>query len=224
MGKGTQAKLLMGAYDIPQVSTGDILRANIANGTELGKAAKALMDQGQLVQDEIVNEMVAARLQESDVSSGFILDGYPRTREQAGYVETLLTRDHPTASEVSCNTRTPLPLVAINIHVEESELLRRITGRRTCMACRHIYNIYSHPSRQDGICDLDGSPLEQRSDDTEQAFAGRMAEYHAKTAPVVFYFRDKEALFRSVDGNRAIDDVQKAIVEALRQLRAPAGT
>ncbi len=219
VGKGTQAKLLMGAYGIPQISTGDILRANIANGTELGKAAKALMDQGQLVQDEIVNKMVAARLHEPDVTRGFILDGYPRTREQAGYVETLL-RLNRSSSASTASSDAALPLIAINIHVDESELLRRITGRRTCVQCRHIYNIYSHPPKQEGICDLDRSPLQQRSDDTEQAFDERMNEYRAKTAPVVFYFRDKKDLFRSIEGNQPIQQVNEAIVEALHELRA----
>ena len=218
VGKGTQAKLLMGAYGIPQISTGDILRANIANDTELGRAAKALMDQGQLVDDEIVNKMVATRLQEPDIARGFILDGYPRTREQAGYVETLLGLNQILSADHATNG-VCLPLVAINIHVEEKELLRRITGRRTCSACRHIYNIYSHPPKQDGICDLDGSVLQQRSDDTEQAFEERMNEYRAKTAPVVFYFSDKKELFRNVDGNVAIQQVSEAIVEALHQLR-----
>jgi len=213
----------MGAYGIPQISTGDILRANIANGTELGKAAKALMDQGQLVQDDIVNKMVAARLQDPDVAHGFILDGYPRTREQAAYVETLLRLSHSSAMAAPDND-VPLPLVAINIHVAESELLRRITGRRTCVACRHIYNIYSHPPKQDGICDLDGSALEQRSDDTEQAFEGRMNEYHAKTAPVILYFSDKKDLFRTIDGDQAIQQVHEKIVDALQQLRASASS
>ena len=218
VGKGTQAKLLMESYVIPQISTGDILRANIANGTELGHAAKALMDQGQLVQDDMVNQMVADRLKDPDVARGFILDGYPRTREQAGYVETLLKLDH-SATPGKPGSDDPLPLVAINLHVDESELLRRITGRRTCIACRHIYNIYSHPPKKEGICDLDGSALQQRSDDTEQAFEERMNEYRAKTAPVVFYFRDKKDLFRSIDGNRSIQQVNDAIVEALHQLR-----
>ncbi len=218
VGKGTQAKLLTTTYGIPQISTGDILRANISNDTELGRTAKVLMDQGQLVDDETVNKMVAARLQEPDVTRGFILDGYPRTREQAGYVETLLGLNTVLAgSRAEHGVR--LPLVAINIHVEESELLRRITGRRTCSACRHIYNIYSHPPRQEGICDIDGSPLQQRSDDTEQAFEERMKEYRAKTEPVVFYFRDKEELFRSIDGSESIQQVNGAIIDALHQLR-----
>jgi adenylate kinase len=215
VGKGTQAKLMTSAYGIPQISTGDILRANISSNTELGRAAKVLMDQGQLVDDEIVNKMVAARLQEPDVTRGFILDGYPRTREQAGYVETLLGLNAVLEHGIR------LPLVAINIHVEESELLRRITGRRTCSACRHIYNIYSHPPRQEGICDFDGSALQQRSDDTESAFEARMNEYRAKTEPVVFYFRDKKELFRSIDGNQPIQQVNEVIIEALHQLRSP---
>jgi adenylate kinase len=218
VGKGTQAKLLMNAYGIPQISTGDILRSNIANNTKLGQTAKALMDQGQLVDDEIVNSMVGARLHEPDVARGFILDGYPRTRQQAGYVEALLglaaNHDHD-----GSKTGMQMPLVAINIHVDPSELLRRITGRRTCAASQHIYNIYSHPPKLEGVCDFDGSPLQQRSDDTEQAFEERMNEYQAKTEPVVFYFRDKTDLFRTVNGNQPVQDVNAAIVAALQQVR-----
>jgi adenylate kinase len=223
VGKGTQAKLLTAEFGIPQISTGDILRANITNGTPLGKAAKSLMDQGQLVDDDIVNEMVGARLAEPDIIRGFILDGYPRTRVQAAYVESFLGVNRHLAGD-QADRGVHLPLVAINIHVDESVLLRRITGRRTCTSCHHIYNIYSNPPKQEGICDFDGSVLQQRSDDTEQAFEERMNEYRAKTAQVVFYFRDKKELFQSIDGNQPVEQVNAAIVDALHRLRQPKST
>lgn len=218
VGKGTQAKLLMTRFSIPQISTGDILRANIANGTPLGKAAKSLLDQGQLVDDNTVNRMVAARLLEPDTLRGFILDGYPRTAAQSGYVETLLGENRHVAGADS-EQGIHLPLVAISIDVDEAELLRRITGRRTCAACKHIYNIYSNPSKQEGVCDFDGSPLEQRSDDTEQVFEERMNEYRTKTAEVVRYFSRKAEHFRSVNGDQSIEQVQAAILAALHSLR-----
>ena len=218
VGKGTQAKLLMTRFGIPQISTGDLLRANIANGTALGKAAKSHLDQGQLVDDDSVNIMVAQRLTEPDTLRGFILDGYPRTAAQSGYVETLLGANSHVA-EASSHQGTPLPLIAISIDVDEAELLRRITGRRTCAACKHIYNIYSHPPKHDGICDLDGSPLQQRSDDTEQVFQARMNEYRAKTAEVVRYFSQKAEHFHSVNGDQPIDQVQADILAALYRLR-----
>jgi adenylate kinase len=206
----------MSEFQIPQISTGDILRANIANGTPLGKAAKSLLDQGQLVDDDKVNEMVALRLQEPDTARGFILDGYPRTAVQSGYVETLLGAS---AHHTGSNQAISLPLVAIKIDVDETELLRRITGRRTCPVCKHIYNIYSQPPKQEGICDLDGSSLQQRSDDTEEVFQERMNEYRAKTAEVVRYFRGKAQHFQTVDGNQSIEQVHEEIVAALHRLR-----
>jgi adenylate kinase len=220
VGKGTQAQLLVSQYGIPQISTGDLLRANIANGTELGLKARVLMDQGQLVDDETVNEMVKHRLQQPDVSRGFVLDGYPRTQQQSGYIETLLgLRPDMTPSESQLAIH--LPPVAININVDEAELLRRITGRRSCTVCKHIYNIYSNPPNVEGICNFDGSPLQQRSDDTGPVFHERMNEYRAKTAHVVDYFRHptKNHLFRTVDGSNSVQQVNEDILAALRDLR-----
>ncbi len=217
VGKGTQAKLLMAQFGIPQISTGDILRDNIARKTALGLEARARMDHGQLVDDEIVNGMVAQRLEAPDTARGFILDGYPRTTQQAGYIEHLRG-----ASASDKGSDASLPFVAINIFVDEAELLRRITGRRICSAGTHIYNIYSNPPARENVCDVDGLPLEQRTDDTEQAFRRRMDEYRAKTAPVVSYFSDKGHLFRQVDGSQPVEQVHAAILETLRQLRSKA--
>jgi adenylate kinase len=216
VGKGTQAKALMAAYGIPQISTGDILRANIAQGTELGKKARALMDEGKLVDDDSVNGMVANRLAEPDVNRGFILDGYPRTKQQAVYIENLLaSRNHDGA-----NPGAAFPLVAINIIVDEGELLRRITGRRSCVCCKHIYNIYSNPPKHPGVCDVDGSILEQRSDDTEAAFHLRMQEYHAKTSEVIQYFSQKTGQFETVRGDQPVEQVTLALEASLKRLRA----
>lgn len=215
VGKGTQAKLLMVRLGIPQISTGDILRDNISRKTELGLEAKARMDHGHLVDDEIVNGMVAQRLEAPDTRRGFILDGYPRTTQQASYIE------HLHRSDANGNGTSPLPFVAINIAVDEAELLKRITGRRICPS-GHIYNIFSNPPKRENVCDVDGLPLEQRTDDTEQAFRKRMDEYRAKTAPVVAYFNDKAHLFRQVDGSQPVEQVHAAIVETLRQLRGKA--
>jgi adenylate kinase len=220
VGKGTQAQLLVSQFGIPQISTGDLLRANIANGTELGRKAKVLMDQGQLVDDQTVNEMVAQRLQQPDVTRGFVLDGYPRTQQQSNYIETLLGL-RPDMTPAESQLAIHLPPVAININVDEAELLRRITGRRTCTLCKHIYNIYSNPPKAEGICDFDGSPLQQRSDDTAPVFRERMSEYHAKTAHVVDYFKHptKAHLFRNVEGNNSVEQVNTDIIAALRDLR-----
>jgi len=213
VGKGTQAQSLMAGYNIPQISTGDILRDNIARGTDLGRAAKGLMDQGQLVPDGIVNDMVGARLTQPDVDDGYILDGYPRTLGQAEWLDA-----HLSSTAVKRSGGTVVPLVAVNIRVDENELLRRITGRRICSACKHIYNIYSKPPKHEGICDLDGSPLLHRSDDTEAAFTERMKAYNTLTAPVIEHY-SKQGRFREVDGAQAVEQVTAAIESALKQLR-----
>lgn len=212
VGKGTQAQLLMAAYGIPQISTGDILRDNIKRGTDLGKAAKGLMDQGQLVPDEMVNDMVGARLTQPDVQRGYILDGYPRTLGQAKWLDVHLLSLEKSAGAVA------LPLVAVNIKVDEQVLLQRITGRRICAACKHIYNVYSKPPRQEGICDVDSTELQHRSDDTETAFVERMKAYHALTAPVIEHY-SKQGRFREVDGDRALEVVTASIEAALVSLR-----
>jgi len=212
VGKGTQAQRLMADFGIPQISTGDILRDNIARGTELGKAAKTLMDQGQLVPDELVNGMVGSRLTQADVQRGYILDGYPRTLGQAEWLDSHLISLEESAGAAS------LPLVAISIQVDEQELLRRITGRRICPVCKTIYNIHSQPPKVEGICDNDGTPLQHRSDDTEQAFTERMKAYNSLTAPVIEHY-SRQGRFREVDGSRAVEEVTASIEAALRQLR-----
>jgi adenylate kinase len=209
VGKGTQAKALMAAWGIPQISTGDLLRANVSQGTALGLQAKSLLDRGELVSDELVNEMVAARLTHSDTAAGYILDGYPRTLGQAEWVDSHLNGKGPAA----------LPVIAVSIEVSYNQLLRRITGRRTCPVCKSIYNIYFKPPKVDEVCDLDGTPLVRRSDDTEEVFEERMRAYEAQTAPVVEHYRVL-GRFEQVDGEQPVDAVTAAVMAAVQRLRS----
>ncbi len=210
VGKGTQAKAIMAAWGVPQISTGDILRANVSGGTELGQAAKAIIDRGELVPDALVNEMVADRLTQPDTASGYILDGFPRTLGQAEWLDRHL--------EASSNR---LPVVAVSIKVSYTQLLRRITGRRNCPVCKSIYNIYLQPPKVDEICDLDGTPLARRSDDTEAVFEERMRTYDSLTAPVVEHYR-AQGRFEEVDGEQPVDAVTAAVMAAVLRLRGTA--
>ena len=208
VGKGTQAKELVKLWGIPQISTGDLLRANVSQGTLLGKIAKETMDRGELVPDSLVNDMVAARLQEPDTIKGYILDGFPRTLPQAGWLDGRLA-----VQTVS------LPVVAVSMHVDYNQLLRRITGRRNCPVCQTIYNVYSNPPKVDEICDIEGAALVQRADDTEQVFAERMRAYEALTTPVVEHYRAL-GRFVEVDGDRPIPEVAAGIIRAVERLRS----
>jgi adenylate kinase len=206
-GKGTQAKELVRLWRIPQISTGDLLRANVSQETELGKTARAIMARGELVPDTLVNEMVAVRLLEPDTVRGYILDGFPRTLKQADWLDARLAA-RPEA----------LPVVAVSIQVNYNQLLRRITGRRICPVCQSIYNIYVNPPKKDGFCDLDGGALIQRDDDTEEVFKERMRAYAALTAPVVEHYR-AQGRFSEVDGDRPIAEIAAGIVAAVERLR-----
>jgi adenylate kinase len=207
VGKGTQAKELVKIWGIPQISTGDLLRGNVAQGTELGKAAKEIMGRGELVPDSLVNEMVAVRLQAPDTANGYILDGFPRTLVQAGWLDGRL------ATQAG-----GLPVVAVSIQVDYNQLLLRITGRRNCPVCQSIYNIYGKPPAKDGFCDVDGAALVQRADDTEKVFEERMRAYEASTAPVVEHYR-AQGRFAEVDGDRPIAEIAAGIVAAVEGLR-----
>jgi adenylate kinase len=206
-GKGTQAKELVKLWGIPQISTGDLLRANRDNGTPLGKVADEIMGRGELVPDSLVNEIVALRLQEPDTANGYILDGFPRTLPQATWLDGRLAAQ-PDA----------LPLIAVSIQVDYNQLLRRITGRRSCPVCQTIYNVHSNPSKRDGFCDIEGAALVQRADDTEEVFKERMRAYEAQTAPVVEHYRDL-GRFAEVDGDRPIALIAPGIVAAVERLR-----
>jgi adenylate kinase len=208
VGKGTQAKELVKLWGIPQISTGDLLRANVSQDTPLGIIARETMDRGELVPDSLVNEMVAARLVEPDTIRGYILDGFPRTLPQAGWLDGRLAAQ-----------QLALPVVAVSISVDYNQLLRRITGRRNCPVCQTIYNVYSNPPKVDEICDIEGAALVQRADDTEQVFAERMRSYEALTTPVIEHYRAL-GRFVEVDGDRAIAEVAAGIVYAVERLRA----
>ena len=212
VGKGTQAKELVQLWGIPQISTGDLLRANVAQGTPLGKTAKEIMHRGELVPDSLVNEMVAVRLQQPDTAKGYILDGFPRTLAQAHWLDGRL-------SASACdNPSQCLPLVAVSIQVDYNQLLRRITGRRNCPVCQTIYNVYSKPPQRAGFCDLEGAALTQRADDTEKAFAERMRAYAAQTTPVIEHYREL-GRFAEVHGDGQIAAVAAGIVAAVERLR-----
>jgi adenylate kinase len=208
VGKGTQAKELVKLWGIPQISTGDLLRANVAQGTKLGKVAKEIMGRGELVPDSLVNEMVAARLREPDTAKGYILDGFPRTLGQADWLDGRLLAQKST-----------LPVVAVSIQVNYNQLLRRITGRRSCPVCHTIYNIYMNPPKTDGICDVEGAALVLRADDTEEVFKERMRAYEALTAPVVDHYRDL-GRFAEVDGSGQIAVIAAGIIAAVERLRS----
>ena len=207
VGKGTQAKELVKLWGIPQISTGDLLRANVAQGTALGKAARENMQRGELVSDSLVNEMVALRLLAPDTAHGYILDGFPRTLTQATWLDGRLA------------IRTEgLPVVAVSLHVDYNQLLRRITGRRNCPVCQTIYNIYSNPPQRAGFCDVEGASLAQRADDTEKVFAERMRAYAAQTQPVIEHYREL-GRFAEVAASGQIAANAARIVAAVEALR-----
>jgi adenylate kinase len=212
VGKGTQAQLLVTKYGIPQISTGDLLRGNIARGTELGQKAKAIMSSGQLVSDAIVNEMVLHRLHDPDVRRGYILDGYPRTLDQAKFLDVTIADPA---------ILPPLPVVAISIVADYDHLAKRITGRRTCPVCKSIYNIYTNPPKVEGRCDCEQAELVQRSDDTDEVFAERMKTFEEQTAPVIAHYRAL-GRFAEADGNQSLEAVNQAIEAALIRLRGHA--
>jgi adenylate kinase len=197
----------MASWRIPQISTGDILRANVSGESELGKKAKVVMDRGELVPDDLVNEMVADRLKQHDTVNGYILDGFPRTLGQAEWLDAHLA-----------GQQSGLPVVAISIQVGYTQLLRRIIGRRTCPVCKSIYNIYLQPPKVDELCDNDGTPLTRRSDDTEEVFEERMRTYESQTAPVVEHYRAL-GRFEKVNGDQPVDAVAAAVMAAVLRLR-----
>jgi adenylate kinase len=205
VGKGTQAKELVRLWGIPQISTGDLLRANVAQGTPLGLAAKEIMARGELVPDSLVEEMAEFRLRQPDTARGYILDGFPRTLGQANWLDGRLAS-------------ASLPVVAVSIHVDYNQLLRRITGRRNCPVCQTIYNVYVNPPRREGLCDVEGVGLVQRVDDTEEVFKERMRAYEALTAPVVEHYRAL-GRFAEVDGDRPISEIAASIAAAVERLR-----
>jgi adenylate kinase len=206
-GKGTQSDQLVKFWNIPHISTGDLLRANMAQGTTLGKFVQQSMNRGELVHDSLVNEMVAARLTEPDTANGYILDGFPRTLVQADWLD-----------ERIASSGRSLPVIAVNIQVDYNQLLRRITGRRNCPVCATIYNVFMNPPRREGFCDIEGAALVQRADDKEAVFRERMRAYEGLTAPVIEHYRTL-GRFAEVDGDRPISVIATGIVAAVERLR-----
>ena len=207
-GKGTQAKLMVARYGIPQISTGDLLRENVAQSTALGKRAKAIMEHGELVPDDLVCDMVGERVQRPDCQRGVIFDGFPRTLKQAEWV------DHFLAKEV----RAWPPLIVVNVRVDYNKLMQRLTGRRTCPTCGRIYNIYFQPPRIPGICDIDGTPLVTRKDDAEEVVTERLKAYDRQTLPLVDYYR-RQGRLREVDGDQPVEKVTAALFRAIEHDR-----
>jgi adenylate kinase len=214
-GKGTQAKRIMERYDIPQVSTGDLLRENAAQGTNLGLAAKAIMARGELVPDDVVCGMVRERLSRPDCKRGYILDGFPRTAAQAGWLDALL--DH----ELFDNSRpTRAWPIVIRLDVDYNQLLLRITGRRSCPTCGRIYNVHLQPPRVDELCDEShGTKLVTRNDDRLEVLQPRLTAYQEQTRPVSDYYQRTGRLI-SINGDLPMDDVTEQIFKILEDHHA----
>jgi adenylate kinase len=208
-GKGTQSKEIVNRYGIPQISTGDLLRENRARGTELGKKAAAIMDAGQLVPDQLVCDMVADRLRQPDCARGFILDGFPRTVAQAEWLDSLLKQIIASSA--------PAPVV-VNIKVDYNQLLRRLTGRRTCPTCGRIYNVHFQPPRVPETCDVDGSKLSARKDDSEEVISGRLRAYEQQTLPLAEYYR-RAGRLREVNGDLPVEKVTSDVFQAIEHDR-----
>ena len=217
-GKGTQAKRITERFGIPQISTGDILRDNVQRGTELGLKAKDVMARGALVPDELIYDMVADRLCQADCKPGFILDGFPRTPAQAGWLDAFL--EHMVFENLHRGVCLP---IVIRIDVDYNQLVLRLTGRRSCPACGRIYNVYSQPPKVDELCDCDGSKLVIRNDDREEVIRERLAAYELQTKPVVKYYEQKGRLI-SVNGDLPVKEVTQRIFEIIEaQRRGDAG-
>jgi adenylate kinase len=201
-GKGTQAQRLVEAFGIPQVSTGDMLRRAVRDGTPLGIQAKTFMDAGKLVPDDVILGLVDARLREQDTAKGFILDGFPRTIPQAAELGKILDRVGARLDGV------------VSLDLPDELLLRRLTGRRTCVSCGAMYHVESKPPARAGICDVCGGALTQRPDDREETIRERLSVYARQTEPLKDYYR-REGLLRSVDAATAPDDVYRSTLRAL---------
>ena len=201
-GKGTQAQMIAESDHIPQISTGDILRKAVKEGTPLGKKAKVFMDQGKLVPDEVVISIIDERLREPDCNPGFILDGFPRTTSQAEALQPILSKMGKSIDHV------------INIEVDTEELVRRLTGRRTCKNCGAMFHILFHPPKVEGICDRCGGALYQREDDQEKTIRIRLNEYQGQTAPLIQYYQHKNYL-RSIQGVGGQEEIFERIIRLL---------
>ena len=201
-GKGTQAKMIAAKYGIPHISTGDIFRANIKNGTELGAKAKEYMDKGLLVPDELVVDLVIDRFKEPDCEKGYVLDGFPRTIPQAEALDKALTAIGESVD------------YAINVEVPDENIVRRMGGRRACVGCGATYHIVYSPTKVEGKCDTCGGDLIIRDDDKPETVQNRLAVYHEQTQPLIDYYT-KKGIIAEVDGTQDMKDVFAAIVKIL---------
>lgn len=201
-GKGTQAKKLIEKYGIPQISTGDLLRAAVAAGTPLGKEAKSYMDKGELVPDSVVLGMVGERLRQDDAKKGYILDGFPRNTIQAEALDRMLD-----------SLKMPLD-AALSVDVPFDDLMKRLTGRRTCRLCGQMYNVYFNSPKENGKCDKCGGELFQRDDDREETIKKRLEVYNSQTAPLIEYY-GRKSILKTVSGTGSIDDIFNKVCKAL---------
>lgn len=201
-GKGTQAKKIAAKYGIPHISTGDIFRANIKNGTELGKKAKTYMDQGLLVPDELTCDLVVDRIKQDDCKNGFILDGFPRTIPQAEVLDKALAELGESID------------YAIDVDVPDENIVKRMSGRRACVSCGATYHVVHVPPKKEGICDRCGSELILRDDDKPETVKNRLDVYHKQTQPLIDFYT-KKGVLKTVDGTVDMQDVFKAIVAIL---------
>ena len=201
-GKGTQAKKIAEKYGIPHISTGDIFRANIKNGTELGKKAKTYMDQGLLVPDELVVDLVVDRVNQEDCENGYVLDGFPRTIPQAEALDKALAAQGQKMD------------YAIDVDVPDENIVRRMGGRRACVGCGATYHLEYAPTRQEGICDVCGGELILRDDDKPETVLKRLGVYHEQTQPLIEYYTN-QGILKTVDGTVDMEDVFAAIVSIL---------
>ncbi len=197
-GKGTQAKQIADHYSVPHISTGDIFRANIKEGTELGKKAKEYMDKGALVPDELTCDLVMDRISKDDCKNGFVLDGFPRTIPQAEALEKALLEAGQKMD------------FAIDVDVPDDDIVGRMSGRRACLNCGATYHIVSIPPKTEGVCDRCGEKLVQREDDKEETVKNRLSVYHEQTQPLIQFYQERDIL-RTVDGTRPMDEVFSAI-------------
>jgi adenylate kinase len=204
-GKGTQSERLVAEYGIPQISTGDLLRSERKSQSALGQEAAGYMDSGKLVPDDLVIRMVEKRLAEKDCAGGFILDGFPRTVEQADKLGEMLQKSGKKLSAV------------INIVVAEDILIKRLLGRRKCPACGANFNVFFNPPAREGVCDACGAQLEQRKDDNEETIRERFLVYQKQTQPLVNYYRDK-GLYAEVDGEQSVDKIYSKLRQEAEKL------
>ena len=201
-GKGTQAKKIAAKYDIPHISTGDIFRANIKNGTELGNKAKTYMDQGLLVPDELVVDLVVDRVQQDDCKNGYVLDGFPRTIPQAEALDNALKA---IGDKVD---------FAIDVEVPDENIVRRMGGRRACVGCGATYHVVYNPTKEEGTCDTCGGELIVRDDDKPETVKKRLSVYHDQTQPLIDYYKN-EGILAEVDGTKDMEEVFQDIVNIL---------